>query len=135
MTLQLSVAVRNAMLDAMETQIGVSEKLMIYTGSEPANCAASTTGTKLVEYDLASDWAANASSGAKALNSLPLSVTAVATGTAGYYRLYSSDGTTCGEQGSVTVTGGGGDMTLDNTSINSGQTVLINTCSKTMGGA
>ena len=29
------------------------------------------------------------------------------TGTAGYFRLYASDGTTCGLQGTITGTGGG----------------------------
>lgn len=125
MAIQLSVAVRNARLDAIETAIGVSAKLEIYTGSVPANCAAATTGTKLVEYDLASDWAAAASGGTKSLSSLPLSVAAVAAGTAGYFRLFATDGVTCGLQGTVTATGGGGDMTVDNTSIASGQTVNI----------
>lgn len=125
MAIQLSTAVRNARLDAIEAAIGVSAKLMFYTGAMPANCAASTTGTKLAEYDLASDWAAAASGGQKALSSLPLSVTGAASGTAGYFRIFASDGTTCHMQGTITVTGGGGDLTLDNTSINSGQTVNV----------
>jgi hypothetical protein len=70
MAIQLSTLVRNAMLDAMETQIGTSAKIEIYTGAPPANCAASATGTKLAEFALASDWAANAASGSKAFNSI-----------------------------------------------------------------
>jgi hypothetical protein len=122
---QFSVAVRNALLDAIETNIGVSAKLMIYTGAVPANCAAATTGTKLVEWDLASDWAAAASGGTKTFNGLPIAGTAVATGTAGYVRLFATDGTTCGSQGTVTLTGGGGDMTIDNTSIATSQAVNV----------
>jgi hypothetical protein len=38
-------------------------------------------------------------------------------------------------QGTVTATGGGGDLTLDNTSINSGQTVNITSWSITDGNA
>ncbi|MBV8895537.1 MAG: hypothetical protein JO051_03420 [Acidobacteriaceae bacterium] len=124
MAIQLSTTVRNAMLDAMESAIGTSAKIFILTGAQPSNCASAQTGTKLVEFDLASDWAANASSGSKAFNSIT-GTTAVATGTAGHYRLYASDGTTCHEQGTITATGGGGDMTIDNTSINSGQTVNV----------
>ena len=78
MTIQLATTTRNARLDAIETEIGTSAKLAIYSGSMPANCAADTTGTLLVEYDLAATWAAAASAGAKALSSLPLSTTAAA---------------------------------------------------------
>lgn len=99
MALQFSGVVRNARLDAIETAIGVSAKLMMYTGSMPANCAASTTGTKVVEFDLASDWAAAASAGAKSLSSTPISASAAASGTPGYFRLFASDGTTCHAQG------------------------------------
>jgi hypothetical protein len=142
MSIQLSTTVRNARLDAIETSISTSAKLCIYTGSAPANCAADTTGTKLVEYDLASDWAAGASAGAKALSSLPLSTTAAATGTAGYFRLFTSGQSVapgaskpCELQGTVTATGGGGDMTLDNTSITNGQTVNITGFTLTDGNA
>lgn len=134
MAIQLSTLVRNAMLDAMETQIGTSAKIEIYTGSPPASCAASATGTKLAEFALASDWAANAASGSKAFNSIS-PTTGLAAGNAGYYRLTGSDGTTTGEQGTITVTGGGGDMTIDNVSIAIGQTVNVTGWSWTEPGA
>lgn len=135
MTVQNSAAVRNAQGDAWESTIGTSAKLRIYSGAQPANCAAARTGTLLVEYSLASDWCAAASSGAKTLNSLPLSTTAAAAGTAGHYAIMDSAGTTCHEQGSVTATGGGGDMTIDNTAIASGQTVNVTGFTKTWPGA
>jgi hypothetical protein len=138
-TLQYSVAVRNAMLDAIETTIGTSAKLNIFSGSMPANCAAADTGTKLVDYDLGSDWMDAASGGIKALAaaSLPLSVAAVAGAptNAGYFRIYATDETTCGMQGDITATGGGGAMTLDNISIASGQTVDITGFAITRGNA
>lgn len=135
MAVQFSTSVRNAMLDAIEVTIGTSAVLKIRSGSVPATCATADAGTALVTYSMGSDWASAASSGAKALASLPLSTTAGASGTAAHYRIYASDGTTCHEQGTVTATGGGGDMTVDNTSINSGQTVNITAFTKTMGGA
>ena len=135
MTVQYSVAVRNAMLDSIETSIGVSAKLRILTGAQPATCATAETGTLLVTYTLASDWAANAASGSKAFNSTPISGTAAATGTTGYYRITDSTGATCHEQGSITATAGGGDMTIDNTSVTSGQTVNITGFTKTAAGA
>lgn len=70
MTVQNSTAVRNAQGDAWETAIGTSAKLQIWSGSPPSNCAAASTGTKLAEYSLASDWTAAASSGAKTLISM-----------------------------------------------------------------
>ena len=113
------------MLDALSTTEGGSEVIKIWTGSAPANCAAGDTGTKLAEFDLGAsgDWNA-ASGGSKTLAGLTLSATAAATGTAGYFRMYDS-GAACHVQGTVTATGGGGDMTMDNTSIASGQTVQI----------
>ncbi len=125
MALQFSLSYRNALLDQLETTVGTSAKLEIFTGSVPANCAASEAGTKLVECDLASDWAAVASGGAKMLNNLPVSTTAVDTGIAGHFRLFASDGTTCHMQGTITMTGGGGDMTLDNVNIAVDQVVNV----------
>lgn len=135
MTVQNSTAVRNAMLDAIETTIGTSAKFQIWSGSAPANCAAASTGTKLIEIALASDWAAAASGGTKAFSGVPLSTTALAAGTCGYYRITDSAGTTCHEQGTVTATGGGGDMTIDNAALTSGQSVQVTSFTKTAPGA
>lgn len=111
MAIQFSTAVRNAMLDAIETAIGASAILKIRTGAAPANPAAADSGTVLATINLASDWAAAASAGAKAFSGLPVSdASADAGGVAGHFRIYASDGTTCHYQGTVTVTGGGGDM-------------------------
>lgn len=134
MAVQLSVAVRNARLDAIETTIGTTPKLQVRTGAAPANCAAASTGTLLVEEDLPSDWAAAAASGAKA-KSGTWQAAATGTGTAGHFRIFDSTGTTCHMQGTVTATGGGGDMTVDNTSISSGQTVTFNSFTITDGNA
>ena len=123
------------MLDAIETTVGTSAILELRTGSVPANCAASDSGTLLISYSLASDWAAAASSGSKALNDVPLTGSAIATGTAGHFRLKNSAGSTCHAQGTITATGGGGDMTVDNTSIASGQTVNVTSLTFAQGGA
>ena len=135
MAIQFSVAVRNGMLDAIEAAMGLSARVQIFSGTVPANCASAATGVKLAEWALASDWAANATSGSKSLTSVPLSTTGLANGIAGYYRFTDSPTTTCHEQGTVTITGGGGDMTIDNTSIASGQTVQITGFTKTAPGA
>ena len=135
MALQYSVPVRNAQLDAVETTVGTAPLLRIYSGSAPANCAAAASGTLLAEATLPSDWMAAASSGSKALSGTWQDASANATGTAGHWRLYDSGGTTCHAQGTVTATGGGGDMTLDNTSIASAQSVTITSFTITAGNA
>jgi hypothetical protein len=68
---------------------------------------------------------AAASDGSKAKAGTWQDASADATGTAAYFRIYASDGTTCGMQGSVTVTGGGGDMTVDNDNFASGQSFTV----------
>lgn len=135
MSLQLSVSVRNAQLDAIESTIGTSAILEIRTGSAPANCAAADSGTLLASMTLPSDWMAAASSGSKALSGTWQDASANATGTAAHFRIKDSGGTTCHVQGTVTATGGGGDMTLDNTSIASTQQVTITSFTLTAGNA
>lgn len=125
MTVQLSVAVRNARADVVESTIGTSPILRIRTGAQPANCAASRTGTVLASLTLPSDWMGAASSGAKALSGTWQDSSADNTGTAAHFEIMDSGGTTCHLQGSVTATGGGGDLTVDNTSFASGQSFSI----------
>lgn len=129
MALQLSESVRNAILNAIETTVGTSAVLKIYdlTAGAPADCAAAITATVLATLNLPSDWMGNAASGSKALAGTWEDTTADGTGTADFWRLFASDGTTCHAQGTVTATGGGGDMTLDNTSIVTGQIVNVTT--------
>ena len=125
MSLQYSVTVRNAKLDAVETAIGVSAVLKIRTGAAPANCAAADSGTVLATLNLPSDYMAAASSGSKAKSGTWEDTSADAAGTAAHFRLYASDGTTCHAQGTVTATGGGGDMTVDNVVFAAGQGFTI----------
>lgn len=125
MTLQLSTAVRNALLDAIETAISTSAILKIRTGSVPANCAAADSGSVLATVNLPSDWMAAASGGSKAKSGTWEDTSADASGTAAHFRLYASDGTTCHAQGTVTATGGGGDMTVDNTSFAAAQDFIV----------
>lgn len=133
MTLQLSVTVRNAMLDAIETAISTSAIMKIRTGSPPADCATADSGTVLATLSLPSDWMANAASGSKAKSGTWQDASADAAGTAAHFRIYDSGGTTCHLQGTVTATGGGGDMTVDNTSFNTGQSFTVTTFTLTAG--
>lgn len=126
MAIQLSTGLRNARLDQIETTIGASAIVRLRSGAPPASCAAADSGTALASFSLAADWAAAASGGAKSFSGTPIQdSSADNTGTAGHFRVYASDGTTCHLQGTVTATGGGGDMEIDNTAINAGQVVQI----------
>lgn len=135
MAFQMSVAARNARLDAYETAIGTDAVMKIRTGAAPANCATADSGTVLATLALPSDWMAAASGGSKAKAGTWSDASADGTGTAAHFRLYASDGTTCHGQGTVTATGGGGDMEVDNTSIASGQSVTITGFTLTDGNA
>jgi hypothetical protein len=133
MATQFSVAARNAAADAIETAIGTAPTLEIRTGAAPANCAAADAGTLLASMALPSDWLAAASAGAKALLGTWQDASADAAGTAGHFRI--KQGATCHIQGTVTATGGGGDITLDNAVIAVAQQVTITSFSVSMGGA
>jgi hypothetical protein len=135
MAFQFSTTARNAALDAIETAIGVSAVLKIRTGAAPATCGTADSGSVLATMNLPSDWLAAASSGSKAKSGTWQDAAADAAGTAAHFRIYASDGTTCHIQGSVTATGGGGDMELDNTSIAVGQQVTITAFQIDAGGA
>jgi len=130
MAIQYAAAVRNSMLDALETVVGVSAKLRIYSGAVPANPAATIgAAVLLVEMALPSDWMAAASAGAKALAG-SWTGTAGATGTPAFFRIWDTLGTTCGLQGTSAV--GSGDLNL-NGSITSGQTVTVSSFAITEG--
>ena len=132
MALQLSTGVRNAQADQLETTVGTAPKLQIRSGAVPANCAAADAGTLLCEITLPSDWLTAASAGLKQKNGTWIG-TGAATGTAGHFRVKDSAGSTCHMQGTVTITGGGGDMTLTNTSVAISQAVVIDTFDYTRG--
>lgn len=133
MAFQFSTSVRNAALDVIETAVGTAPTLTIRSGSVPANCAAARSGTVLATMVLPSDWLAAASGGSKALAGTWQETSADAAGTAGHFSV--DQGATCHIQGTVTATGGGGDMTLDNVDIAVAQQVTIVTFTITAGGA
>ena len=135
MAFQFSTSVRNAALDSIETTVGASAVLKLRTGAVPASVGTADSGTVLATMNLPSDWLANASSGSKALSGTWEDTSADASGDAGHFRIYASNGTTAHIQGTVTATGGGGDMTLSSVTIASGQPVEITAFTLTAGGA
>lgn len=115
MALSFSTTLRNARADAITTTAGNSGKLRIYSGTRPANVAASITGTLLAELTCNATFAPSASSGVLTLNAITQDSTADATGTATHFRLFKSDGTTAVIDGDVGTSGS--DLNLNTTSI------------------
>lgn len=132
MTVQHSDAIRNAKLDTITTAAGAGFKLKLRTGAQPATVATASSGTVLVTY---TPTAAAASGGSKVMvTGTPVSGVASAAGSAGHYELTTVADVVV-ERGSVTATGGGGDMTIDNVVIALSQTVNITGFTKTAPGA
>jgi hypothetical protein len=122
--MQYSTDIRDAQNNAIESTVGVSPTLTIYSGSVPADCAAADTGTMLAFGTLPSDWMAASSSGVVdktgtwTLTGQP----AAGSGTPGtHFRIKA--GAICKIQGTF---GLGQEMVPDNNSIALGQTVTIN---------
>src|SRR5690349_16032768 len=135
MTVQFSTTLRNNRIGQVESTIGTSPVMTIRTGAQPANCAAANSGTVLATLTLPSDWLGAAASGAVALSGTWSDSSADNPGTAAHFRIHESTATTCHMQGSVTATGGGGDMTVDNTSFAAGQAFTVTGFTLTDGNA
>ncbi len=98
MAIQYSTTHRTNNMTDIVTDLSSTSYLLIYTGSPPANCAASATGTLLASLPCSSTFG-TVSSGVLTANAIT-SEAASNTGTAGYWRLCtSSAGTTCVAQG------------------------------------
>lgn len=133
MAVQFSTDVRNARLDAIESNIGASPVLKLRTGAPPANCAAADSGTVVATMNLPSDWMAAAASGTKAKTGTWEDLTADAAGTVGHFRIYDSGGSVCDIQGTCGT--GSGDMQLDNAVVEAGQKVTVTSFQLTDGNA
>lgn len=129
MAYQYSVAVRNAQLDAFEIVIGTDAVMKLFSGAEPANCAAADPAGLLATITLPTDWMQAASGGAKAKSVAAWTGTASAAGTVASWRIYDSSGLICGIQGNVA------DMIFDNTSLAIGQSVTVSPFTVTAGNA
>lgn len=125
---ELAVTTRNAMLDAIETDVGASPILKLRTGARPATAADADTGTVVCTMTLPADFMAAAAAGVKSKAGVWEDLLADVAGVIGHYRLYVGPaGTVCKIQGSVTLPGAGGEMTLINTNVAVNQPVTIST--------
>lgn len=124
MAIAFKDSTRNYALDQLYDNLFPQGSLLQIRSGSPAGPNNAAGGTLLAEIALpATPWAA-AATGSKAKNGTWQDTSADATGTAGHFRLRNAADTER-EEGTVTATGGGGDMTLDNTSIAAAQQVTI----------
>ena len=134
MALGMAATLRNNMLDEITARAGASALLRIYAGTQPATGGTATT--QLAQLTCNATFAPAASSGVLTLNSISSDTSADATGTATWFRVVQSDGTTHVFDGTVsTVSAGTGDLQLDDTSIVLGGTVAISSATITAGNA
>ena len=135
MALKFSASLRNARGDAIATAVGSAGVLRVYDGTRPATVAtAVTTQVLLAELTCGSPFAPAATGGVLTANSITQDASANNSGTATWFRLFTSGGTAVVD-GDVTATGGGGDMTLNTVSIVSGGPVSVTSAVFTEGGA
>ena len=126
MAIQHSSTTRNRLRDGYVAAFPAGSSLVIRT-STPAGVGGAAGGSVLATITLPST-PLSSGTGQVTLNG-SWTVSASGTGTAGHYRLTNGSDI---EEGTITATGGGGDLTLDNTSIASGQTVTVTSWTRTM---
>ena len=121
MALGYVARLRNAKQDAITTDAGNGAIIRIYNGARPATGGAATT--VLAELTCGTPFAAAAASGVLTLGAITQDSSANATGTASWFRIFRSDGTTIVMDGDVGTSGS--DLNLTTTSIVAGQPVSI----------
>lgn len=124
MATTITSAAASAMAAALNTYIGNTAKLKIYDGTPPANAGTALgSNTVLATFTLDSPGFTEAL-GVLTLDTSPaLTVAASASGTATFFRLFKTDGTTVVLQGSVGTSGA--QLNLNTTSITSSVNVTI----------
>ena len=106
--------------------------LRIYTGAKPASADLAPTGTLLGTFTVNDPAFGAAAAGTATLVVAPaLSTVGVAAGDAGWFRLLDSDGSTVMD-GTVTVTGGGGDLIMSTVTVSIGLTLQLTAGTITM---
>jgi len=134
MTIGLNATLRNSRLDSITARAGASALLRIYSGTRPATGGAETT--LLAQLTCNSVFAPAAGGGVLTLNAIATQTSAAATGSASWFRILQSNGTTHVLDGSVsTIAAGTGDLQLDDTAIVGGGTVAISSATFTEGNA
>ncbi len=120
--LKYSNGTRNAQQNGLITYAGTGALINIYAGNQPANANTAISGQTLLVTLTVSGSFGTDSNGTITVSAVT-NGTAVATGTASFFRITKSDTTTVVMDGSVATSDA--DLVLNNTSIATGQVVSI----------
>lgn len=129
MPARTAIATRNSALNALAALCN-NGKIRIYSGAQPATPETAASGTLLAELTFGATAFGSASGGTITANAITDDSSADATGTAGWFRILQSDGTTavfdgdCGTSGTV--------MTMATTSIVAAAVVQITSLTLTL---
>tara|TARA_R110000868_G_scaffold4119_4_gene25006 strand:+ start:2023 stop:2391 length:369 start_codon:yes stop_codon:yes gene_type:complete len=122
------------MADVITTRVSTSGLIKIYTGTPPATVGTALSGNTLLgTLACSATFAAGASGGVLTASTVSNDVSADATGTAAFFRLFQSDGTTAIMQGTVGTSGA--DLNFNTVSFVSGGIVSITSFTITAPGA
>jgi hypothetical protein len=127
MAISLAVARKNAACDGIVARAN-SGFLRIYAGSVPANADASLGAASLLGtcgFGATAFGAASSGTATANANAISNDTAADATGTATFFRVVESDGTTIAWQGTVSASGGGGDLILTPAAVVAGVQIAI----------
>lgn len=127
MAFQFGATLRNNQVSQIQNTIGASGTLKVFSGAEPANCAAADPAGLLATIALPASFLT--STGGVTTIAGVWSVAASAGGTAASFRMYDGSAV-CHVQGNVTT-----DLVLNNTNITTGQTVQVTSFTVTAGNA
>jgi len=108
--------------------------LELYDGAAPATVDAALGAQNLIATFALPNPAGAIVNGVFTANAIA-SITAGATGTVSWYRQVDPDTTTVMQDGSVTASGGGGDMIIDNVNVVNGQAINLISWTETEGNA
>lgn len=127
MATRISNAARSAAADGVVDLLDAGAgpgTIQIRTGAQPATVATAATGTLLGTLTLTKPAFGSAVNGVATAATITGDTSADATGTAGWFRALDSNGNAVID-GSITASGGGGDLILDNVSVIAGGTINI----------
>jgi hypothetical protein len=135
MTLRYNATLRNAQATAIATEAGSGALIKIYVGAVNGAGVGTAPAGALLGTLTVSGTFGTATGGVLTFGTVTSDTSADASGTAGCFRITKSDGTTGVLDGTVTATGGGGDMTLNTTTVTAGGTIAISSGTITVGNA
>lgn len=131
MATRLGVSAQNASVAGITALLN-GGTVQIRTGSQPATVGTAATGTLLGTLTLSATAFGAPTSGTASANAITGDTSADASGTAGWFRAISS-GATAIIDGTITASGGGGEMIISNVNVVAGGTLDISSWSITQG--